>query len=645
MHISVATIGVLISSLFLACRAPAQVNSWTSSTSGHWEDSSWSLGVLPAASQTVCITNSGYKAVGIFPSTTAEHSGSLTVSNLLLAAPPDGLTTLLLNYAGTAVPLNVLGRCEIDTNATLLNLYSAFEVDGSTSGALFINGGNLFLEGGTISATNGTTILQSGSMALTNGDSAFGTVFIGASGPPGAAKGTMAGGSLSGDFYIQNSNTFSFLDGMLSGILSVGDSSPGIFVQEGGTNTCGIVVGDNAFSFGGGNGQYFLYGGSISNGGIAVAANQSFGSFQQLGGYITTGSIEIGNGNNSYGSFTLANGVLTASGIGIFNGFCTQGGGQVVLAAPLNLQGFGDDYSFRSAWYYLSGGVLSVPAISVGFQAGFNQTGGTNFVAGDLHIQQTSYGLSDGFVSTSNTWIQGGYDVQDYGTFYDPGVFFQSGGTHAVANTLTVLDLYLLGGGTLNASNIMLTGTMAVSNSPVIINSGTFTFGGTLDLTSASVALGQLKLATNSVIDLASSSSVVAFVASSGTAWTARSLLIVSNWNGIAAGGGMSRFSVGSSSNGLTAAQLAQVQFINPSGFAAGRYAAQILPTGEIVPAQAAVLLEGIDARNLVLTWPGGLILQNATNVSGPYLDVGSARSPFSWDTASAPQQFFRLRR
>ncbi|HVU99976.1 MAG TPA: hypothetical protein VHH88_01360, partial [Verrucomicrobiae bacterium] len=169
MLILEARIGKLALVFLFAIPAPAQVNSWTNPASGHWEDPSWSLGVLPGAGQSVVITNAGYKAVAIFPSTAANYPGSLTVSDLLLAAPGDGLTTLLLNYAGAAVPLKAQGACEIDTNATLLNLYSSLEVDGTNNGSLFINGGNLFQTGGSFSATNGSTIFQSGVMALTNG--------------------------------------------------------------------------------------------------------------------------------------------------------------------------------------------------------------------------------------------------------------------------------------------------------------------------------------------------------------------------------------------------------------------------------------------------------------------------------------------
>ena len=106
---------------FWACRADAQLNSWTNPASANWESNYWSLGLLPGANQSVFITNSGYKAVGVFSSTVSGYPGSLTVSNLTIAAPGNALSTVLLNYVGTGVPLRILNGCEVDTNGSLIN--------------------------------------------------------------------------------------------------------------------------------------------------------------------------------------------------------------------------------------------------------------------------------------------------------------------------------------------------------------------------------------------------------------------------------------------------------------------------------------------------------------------------------------------
>ena len=50
------------------------------------------------------------------------------VSNLVVAAPTNALSTLLLNYTGLATPLRVLNACTIGTNGTIDNFAGSFEV-------------------------------------------------------------------------------------------------------------------------------------------------------------------------------------------------------------------------------------------------------------------------------------------------------------------------------------------------------------------------------------------------------------------------------------------------------------------------------------------------------------------------------------
>ena len=93
---------------FASTSVSGQVNSWINPTSGNWDQaSSWSLGVLPSSSQSVMITNSGWKAVAINPSTPVNFPGSMTVSNLTIRGAFDTENVLLLNYFGTALPLTV----------------------------------------------------------------------------------------------------------------------------------------------------------------------------------------------------------------------------------------------------------------------------------------------------------------------------------------------------------------------------------------------------------------------------------------------------------------------------------------------------------------------------------------------------------
>src|SRR4026208_153975 len=81
-------------------------NEWTKPTSAYWEESYWSLGVLPSVDQeTVAFRNPGWKALAIGTNTTANYPASLLVNNLTIDAPTNSANRLLLNYAGLNVPL------------------------------------------------------------------------------------------------------------------------------------------------------------------------------------------------------------------------------------------------------------------------------------------------------------------------------------------------------------------------------------------------------------------------------------------------------------------------------------------------------------------------------------------------------------
>ncbi len=74
-------------------------------------------------------------------------------------------------------------------------------------------------------------------------------------------------------------------------------------------------------------------------------------------------------------------------------------------------------------------------------------------------------------------------------------------------------------------------------------------------------------------------------------------------------------------------------------------YPAQILSTGEIVPAQQLqrpVLTTTRMPNALVLSWSGNHRLLSTTNVTGPYEPISGASSPWT-NLFSQPRQFFVL--
>src|SRR5688572_12595249 len=101
------------------------LNAWTKPISGSWEEQFWSCGRLPAPDQgMIAVTNSGSKTLEIGPTTTANFSNALSVFALTIDSPPDSVNQLVLNNAGTNVPLDVL-FFTVGTNASLASHASA----------------------------------------------------------------------------------------------------------------------------------------------------------------------------------------------------------------------------------------------------------------------------------------------------------------------------------------------------------------------------------------------------------------------------------------------------------------------------------------------------------------------------------------
>src|SRR5215471_3613658 len=98
---------LVFSMVAVAYSAPAQTtNIWTKPTSGAWEEQAyWSLGVLPNQSQSVYISNSGWKAVAIGTNAAQKFPQSMQIQDLQITSPTNSYNTLLLDFTGFEVPL------------------------------------------------------------------------------------------------------------------------------------------------------------------------------------------------------------------------------------------------------------------------------------------------------------------------------------------------------------------------------------------------------------------------------------------------------------------------------------------------------------------------------------------------------------
>jgi hypothetical protein len=592
----------------------AQVNSWTNATSSNWDQTTnWSLGVLPNSSQSVMIANAGFKAVAINPSTPINFTGTMTVSNLTIRG---GVNTLLLNFFGTAVPLTVLNGLTVADSGRIVNFSSGLVVQG---GAFGITNAEIIQDGGFVRTTNVQMDLSNSRYQLTNGVFEGGTVRVGAP------------------------------------VLSS-------FNQYGGTVVItNLLLGPRSFGSGSIGGGYALYGGNLElPGGLTLLAdNGTEASYLQSGGTNQTTRVTIEPGLFGIApSFKLNGGLLADNDVNIFgddfaSATLEQNGGTHVVSNLLQIAGgAGPGASPKPGTYKLNGGTLVSRSILLDGTHGdavFVQTNGS---AQAGQIQASSGGPSTFFITRLN--FSGGALTSSNLFINDGGTILQSGGVLTVSNVLGVLGFrqpgfiiwsrYTFIGGTITASNINVGADWIIGDSLTnrISNPGTITLSHFLQISNAVELLGRFILASNSIIDLAGSASRLSFANSSGETWAGNATLMVSNWNGNLSGGGAEQLKFGTNQSGLTVSQLNQIQFVVGTNL----FSAKILNTGEVVP--NGILQPSIafskQGNNLVLNWPAGWLLQTATNVPGPYVDVSGASSPYTNDVTLDPQRFFRLR-
>jgi hypothetical protein len=576
-------------------------NSWIKPTSGSWDDASaWSLGVLPNSSQSVQIANFGWKAVAIYSNTAMNFPNSMTVGSLAIRGAWDTMNTLILEHAGTAVPLTVLNGLTVQDMARLLNFDSGLVVQGGT--IVFTNA-EIIQDLGFVRATNSPMYIQNSQYHLTNGLFQAGQVFLGL---PVAAT----------------------------------------FNQYGGT----AVISDLQFGRGdaAAGGTYALYGGNLNlpNGMTIMGGNNARSYYLQAGGTNRTTSVYLEP--NLYGlspSFTLNGGLLADNDVSMvgddFGGIIiNHNGGTHIVTNTLSIAG-GNTHgtTIKPAIYNLNGGMLSARTIALGARWGdawFVQSNGTaqaeliQASAPTDWFFGTHLTLSGGTLTCSNLFSSGGANH-----------IHQDGGALVVSNALGYGG-YAFVGGTLTASNINLGYWTIGSSSGTrrITNAGTCSVS-SLQISNAVEQLGRFIVVASNVIDLAGSASRLSFANSSGQSWTGT--LTVANWNGNVSGGGAEQLKFGTSQSGLTPSQLSRIEFVNPAGLPAGTYSAAILATGEVVPSQRPAVSMARSSGGMVISWSGNYQLWSSTNLAGPYTMINGATSPYT-NSFSGPRRFFYLR-
>ncbi|MGH7973503.1 MAG: hypothetical protein ACREIC_32710, partial [Limisphaerales bacterium] len=499
--------------------APVLVNSWTNPVSGRWDAASnWSFGTLPASNQTVEIANDGYKGVNVDSATFANFPASVTVSNLVVSARTNALSTLLLNYAGLNAPLKVLNDCRIGPNGTIDNFSSDFEVDGNAGGQLLVDGGNFTQVGGQTVVNAPVFVRSGGAVNATNGNLTLGNVTLGDSNSAGRFK--QDGGSIAAQKLTIQNGGYTLNSGILYGIGGTEIDEFGGYLQWGGTNYGDVTV-NNASS-----GCYTMDRG-LAQGNLFTIR----GSFYQGGGVVDMQTVDwTGNNGNVLNQGVLRSRVMnihanalvfmgqvsTIPGsvetdfLNISNSARVEVGGyDLFITNNLDLRG---DSTNSPANLNLIASMVRVGSITIhGFSGAEQGPGTTNELTSGLTLE------GGGYLMTG--WLLEGPSIG----VGSNATFGQLGGQDAVHGVLSITGTYYSSGCSLVADGLYLRGSLLLvptNNVTSFTNNGLVDLGGTLSTGWINTWGGQVQLSTDATINFLGSHAQIRFAPSSAVSWT-----------------------------------------------------------------------------------------------------------------------------
>jgi autotransporter-associated beta strand protein len=257
--------------------------------------------------------------------------------------------------------------------------------------------------------------------------------------------------------------------------------------------------------------------------------------------------------------------------------------------------------------------------------------GAINWGTAAKTVTVNSYAMFSGAITNTGALTKAGS-----GSLIFAGATTNTYGTTTVASGTLYLEKSIANGAIPAAGvTVNTSGTLTLQAANQINDAAPMTLaGGTFATGAYNEQLGTLKLNATSTVDLGSGG-VLKFAASGGVAWTGGALLNILGWNGSTNGGGSSQIFIGTSSAGLTATQIGQIQFLAPLGLSIN-VPARMLPTGEIVPVLGPPSITTQPQNQVALAGssPGFTVAAGGTAPLGYQWFSGA--SPIAWATNSS---------
>ncbi len=551
--------------------------------------------------------------------TGALTGSSYTLQSGSVSAILAGTGSLTKSTSGT-VTLSGVNTYSGGTSINGGTLYVTSSGALGSSGTISFNGGIL-----EFSSANTTDYSSRFSTALnqaysfdTNGQNVTLTTALTSSGGTLTKKGS---GTLTIGSNDTNANTFNGLTTVSAGELDLNkQAGTNAIAGDGNTSTADLTVAGGTLKWLASNQIANSATVTMSSGTINLNGfNETIYGFSNSGGTFTTGTGHlIGTGATttwSGGMNTVSDGGMVEDGhIVITGGTNTVQGGTTGGILQLDSGGIGMEMTGSTLTLNSDNGVAGKLVLLGDVTS--HASGTTSQIGSGL--SNTNAGAIDLSTGTRTFTVEDGAAATDLaiGAVIKNGSLIKAGagvmalnGANTLSGTVTVnggtLTLAASSGsalGSVSSLTVNSGGTLQLGASNQINDSATTTLnGGTFNTGGLSEHVGALTLQSTSTIDLSSGASVIAFANSHSISWTGT--LNIYNWSGTPwTGGGTDELFFGTDSTGLTATQLADIQFYSGTGTGAYTVGALILANGEVVPVpEVRTFLPGVLALLVLL--------------------------------------------